>query len=185
MLLKLGIVRFFILSVMLLFSIMKFGEAMPFSDAIYDTYEDITSPGWHRYGAYVADTFFQNKLIGITIEKCDVVDDTRPTVDSYAYAISILQLTNEHPFSVKKIMIASEWDSIEITANKVNRSEGLDFITDRILYFTDPGKVNRVILSVDSKMLIRITSTNNVVYDFYPSLLYISYAKKVANWARR
>ena len=85
-------------------------------------------------------------------------------------------------------MIASEWDSVEIPAtyeDRTNRTKGLDYVTDRIVYFMDPGKVNRVILSVDSKMLIRITSTNNIVYDFYPSPLYISYAKKVANWARR
>ena len=186
MLLKSKVIKFFISSLILLFTVMGFCEAMPFSDAIYDTYEEITSPGWHRYGAYVMDTFLQsNRAIGICIEKCDVVDDTRPSVDTYAYAIVIYQSVKDSPFNVKNIMIASEWDSVEISANNPNRRKGLDYITDRIIYSYDPGKVNRVIDSVDYKMLIRITTKNNIVYDIYPSQLYIAHAKKVAKWARR
>ena len=155
------------------------------AEPTYETANDVPIPGCHRYGAWVSDVFFQyNRVIGIHIEKANIIKDGSP-YDFYSYVIEINQLTNNNPFNVKSVLIMSETDSVEIPANNPKRFNGLDLVTDRIIYYYDPGKVNQVIKSVWSKMLIRITTTRGTIYDFYPSIRYINYAKRVADWASR
>lgn len=149
----------------------------------YDTGEDITRNGYHRYSAWVTDYFYQyDRVIGIRIEKYTLIKDYSD-IDSYLYAIEIYQRIDENPFSIKSVVIMSETDGVEFFVNNPGRTKGLDFVTDRILIY--PDKVSSVIKSVWSKMLIRITTTSGAVYDYYPSSQYITYAKKVADWASR
>ena len=152
--------------------------------AIYNTYDMVTSPSYHRYSAYASDIFSKKgKNMIIHIEKCNVVSDYTKE-DRYAYAIEVTQRVDQNPFTIKQIMIASESDSVVINApDTPNRTTGLDLVDDRIVYSYDPGKVNRVIDSVQYKMLIRITTNQNVIYDFYPSSLFIEYAKRVSKWS--
>lgn len=155
------------------------------AEPTYETADDVPSPGYHRYGAWVSDVFFQHdRVICIDIEKNNLIKDGSP-YDFYRYIIEIRQLTNQNPFNVKSVLIMSERDSVEINANNPTRFNGSVFVTDRIIYDGDPGKVNQVIKSVWSKMLIRITTTTGEVYNFYPSSRYINYAKRVADWASR
>ncbi len=146
-------------------------------------YTDEYIPDAHVYRATAVETFKSNRTVTIAIHKGNAIYNYDPS-DFYFYLIEILQRTDQNPFNIKSITIMSEWDSVEIPADNPNRTKGLNFITDRISYL-DTGKVNRVIESVWSKMLIRITTTNGVVYDFYPSEEYISDTKRVADWASR
>ena len=137
------------------------------------------------YSVSAVDVFFQsNRTISIILSKCDVILNKYPEEDFYFYGIKIVQRTDQNPFNIKSIVIMSESNSVEIPATDSQRQAGLDVVIDSIVYF-DTGKVNRVIKSVDSKMLIRITTTNGAVYDIYPSEEFISDAKRVADWASR
>ena len=152
------------------------------AEAIYEVSDYASKPGYRTYRAFVEDSFHQaGKDISIHLEKANVIEEKSPR-DFYGYVIEISQIKKQTPFKVKSIAIMSEVDSIKIDVAKFNRNTGLNTVTDRIEYFYDPGKLNCVIKSVESKMLIRITTTNGVVYNFYPSNRYINYAKMVADW---
>lgn len=150
--------------------------------AIYEISDYIPKPGYHTYRAFVRDDFFQeDKYISVHIEKRNVIEVNSPR-DFYGYVIEVSQMTDQEPFDIKSILIMSEVDSIQIDATKANRDTGLDFVTDTINYFYDPGKINCVLKSVESKLLIRITTTIDEEYDIYPSWRFINYAKLVADW---
>lgn len=156
------------------------------AEPTYETEDAVLIPGYRSYRASVSDSFFQySKYVIIDIEKSNTIKEDGSSDDLYLYAIQIRQLTKLNPFRVKSVLIMSETDSVEISANDSGQFKGLNFFTERIVYDGDPGKVNRVIKSVWSKMLIRITTTSGAVYDYYPSSQYITYAKKVADWASR
>lgn len=147
--------------------------------------DEVSGPEGRLYAFGAMDFFYQaNRNIGVYIRKCSLISNDYPADDFYGYFIEIFQRTDQNPFNIKSVTIISEFDSVEIPANDSYRQKGLDVVTDRITYL-DTGKVNRVIKSVGSKMLIRITTTGGVVYDFYPSEEYIMDAKKVADWAYR
>ena len=175
--------NFFRLAVTAVFIVacVLFGVNENVCSAEYTTSDGYT-PNGRFYSAGVMDAFFKSdKGLLISMYKINLIlnDDPR---DFYLYMMEICQETNQSPFNIKSITIMSETDSVEIPANDSYRQTGLDFVTDRISY-RDTGKVNRVIKSVWSKMLIRITTTGGVVYDIYPSEEYIADAKKVADWA--
>lgn len=153
------------------------------AEAIYNILDYVPKIGYRTYGAFVKDDSFlhSGRNISIRIEKDNVIAVNSPR-DFYHYVIEISQRTDQKPFDLKSVIIMSEVDSIKIDVTKPNRNTGLDTVTDRIDYFKDPGKVNRVIKSVRAKMLIRITTTDDEEYDFYPSRRYINYAKRVADW---
>ena len=161
-----------------------FGVNESVCSARFFTNEGATPEGRFYY-AGAGDVFFQaNKSFVVIIGKVNIILNEYPAEDFYGYKIEIWQRTDQNPFNIKSITIMSERDSVEIPAKDLDRQKGLDFVTDKIMYL-DTGKVNTVIKSVWSKMLIRITTTNGVVYDFYASEEFISDAKKVAGWASR
>ena len=150
--------------------------------AFYGTAEQFLKPGYRVQKAFVEDIFFESgKYISIHIEKQNVIEVDSPR-DFYGYVIEIAQLTEQEPFDIKSILIMSEFDSIEIDASKANRNSGLEFVTDTINYFYDPGKINCVISSAAYRMLIKITTTDDKEYDLYPTSQFIDYAKRVADW---
>jgi len=151
---------------------------------MYVNDEEFNLPDAHVYGVSFADGFVQsNRNIGIIVHKYNSIfyDDPK---DFYFYMIEIWQRTDQNPFDVKSIVIMSEFDNVEIYADNLHRQKGLDFVTYKIMY-PDTGKMNRLIEGVMYKMLIRIISTTGTAYDFYPSDLCITYAKRVAGWASR
>lgn len=150
--------------------------------AEYFSGDGYTSNG-RFFSASVLDAFFQyNKSVFISISKVKFILNDYPRDDFYFYKITIVQMTEENPFDIKTIRIMAEFDSVEIPTDIIHHKEGLISFTDEIFY-DDTGKVNRIIKSVGSMMLIRITTTGGVVYDFYPSKEYIADAKRVADWA--
>ena len=150
--------------------------------AIYEISDYIPKPGYHTYRAFVRDDFFQeDKYISVHIEKRNVIEVDSPR-DFYGYVIEIAQLTEQEPFDIKSILIMTETDSIQIDASKATRTTGLDFVTDTINYFYDPGKINCVMSRTAYRMLIKITTTDDKEYNIYPTSQFINYAKLVADW---
>ncbi len=103
--------------------------------------------------------------------------------DYYEYVITFDQPNNSHYINVSKILIVSESANIMINSGfKPNRNIGLESISDT-LRTNDTGKFNMVLLTAQSKMLIRVIDINNYSYDFYASKDFIENCKKVANWS--
>ena len=126
--------------------------------AFFDTAEEFLKPGYRVQKAFVEEAFFESeRYISVHIEKQNVIEVDSPR-DFYGYVIEISQLTEQELFDIKSILIMSEFDSVQIDASKANRTTGLKFVTDTINYFYDPGKINCVLKSVESKLLIRITT---------------------------
>lgn len=102
----------------------------------------------------------------------------------YYYTIGFMQPTSYNSINIKQIIIASDYDSVMINAPyKANRNIGIVKTLDLIDYEYDPGKVNRVLLSADYRLLIRIIDKNNYIYDFYLYEDFIKCCKKVAEWS--
>ncbi len=151
------------------------------SEARYYNNDWVPKQGVHIYNVVAAHDFNKyGRNIIIGIEKCNIQSYGN---DSYVYAINIGQFVSEKPFYPKQIYIASEYDSVTINAENPRRDEGLVNTIDRIIYAYDTGKVNRVILSAQNVLLIRIITTQNMQYDFYATEDYIRELKQVANWS--
>ena len=150
--------------------------------AFFDTAEQFLKPGYRVQKAFVEEAFFESdRYISVHIEKQNVIEVDSPR-DFYGYVIEIAQLTEQEPFDIKSILIMTETDSVQIDASKATRTTGLDFVTDTINYFYDPGKINCVMSSTAYRMLIKITTTDDKEYNIYPTSQFINYAKLVADW---
>lgn len=152
------------------------------AEAIYDTSER-NIDGTIYYEAYVFDRFDEANII-LNIGKAGfdgIVGEPR----MYFYKIQIVQSTPA-TFNVKELTLMSEIDSITIPENffkDKHRQSGIDFTVDTIGYTGDPGRVNVVIDSIINKMIIKIKTFDNRIYNLHPSPDFISGLKRVAKWS--